>query len=285
MQKKIRQYIGMTLGVFITALAMNLFFIPNKIAAGGISGLATVLHYLFSFPVGVIMLAFNVPIFLMGLKLLGARYGINTLYCAMMLSVFIDLTAPFTPVVTQDILLNSLYGGVMSGIGIGLVFRFKGNTAGTALLAAMLNKLFKISVGQALLIFDTAVVAFAGIVFKSPELALYATISIFVTSQIIDLVQEGPVTNKAFFIFADRPEELAAKILKQIDRGATYLQSRGAYTGQAREMLLCVVDTSEVTELKELVYLHDARAFFIVTDAHEVVGEGFNKPEVKKKKK
>lgn len=285
MQKKIRQYIGMTLGVFITALAMNLFFIPNKIAAGGISGLATVLHYLFDFPVGVIMLAFNVPIFMMGLRLLGARYGINTLYCAMMLSVFIDITAKYTPVVTADILLNSLYGGVMSGIGIGLVFRFKGNTAGTALLAAMLNKMFNISVGQALLIFDGVVVAFAGLVFKSPELALYATISIFVTAQIIDLVQEGPVTSKAFFIFADRPDELADKILKKIDRGVTYMQSRGAYTGQSREMLLCVVDTSEVTELKELIYLHDAKSFLIVTDAHEVVGEGFTKPEFQKKKK
>ena len=281
-QKKIRQYVGMTLGVFIMAVAMNLFFIPNKIAAGGISGLSTVLHYLFNFPVGVIMLVFNIPIFIMGLKILGARYGINTLYCAFLLSLFIDFTAGYTPVVTQDILLNSLYGGVMCGLGMGLVFRFKGNTAGTALLAAMLNKLFKISVGQALLIFDAAVVAFAGIVFKSPELALYATISIFVTSQIIDLVQEGPITSKAFLIVAERPDELADKILNRIDRGVTYLQARGAYTGQTREMLLCVVDTSEVTELKELVYAHDPKSFLIVTDAHEVVGEGFNKPELKK---
>lgn len=274
-RKKIRQYVGMTLGVFITAVAMNLFFIPHKIAAGGISGLATVLHYLFDFPVGVIMLAFNVPIFLAGLKILGARYGINTLYCAMMLSVFIDSTAPFIPAVTEDILLNSLYGGVLCGVGMGLVFRFQGNTAGTALLAAILNKLTKISVGQSLLIFDTAVVAFAGLAFRSSELALYAAISIFVTSQIIDLVQEGPMTSKAFLIAAQRPDDLAAKIFKEIDRGVTFLQGRGGYTGENREMLLCVVDTSEVTQLKDLVYAHDPHSFMIVSDAHEVVGEGF----------
>lgn len=284
MQKKIRQYIGMTLGVLITALAMNLFFIPHKIAAGGISGLATVLHYLFDFPVGIIMLIFNIPIFILGLRILGARYGINTLYCAAMLSIFIDLTSRFMPVVTEDILLNSLYGGVMTGVGMGLVFRFKGNTAGTALLAAIVHKLFRISVGQALLLFDVCVVAFAGITFKSPELALYATISIFVTSQIIDLVQEGPATSKAFLVMAEQPDELGQKILKKIDRGVTFLTGRGGYTGQSREMLLCVVDTSEVTELKELIYLHDPKAFLIVSDAHEVVGEGFAKPAMEKKK-
>lgn len=282
MQKKIRQYVGMTLGIFITAVAMNLFLIPHKIAAGGVSGLATVLHYLFDFPVGVLMLIFNIPIFLFGLKILGARYGINTLYGAIMLSVFIDLTEKFTPVVTEDILLNCLYGGVMVGVGMGLVFRFKGNTAGTSLLAAILNKLFHISVGQALMIADGCVVAFAGIVFKSPELALYATISIFVTSQIIDLVQEGPATSKSFLIMVENPEVLADKIFQEIDRGVTYLQGRGGYTGQSREMLLCVVDTSEVTQLKELIVQHDSKAFIIVNDAHEVFGEGFSRYEIKK---
>lgn len=284
MQKKIRQYIGMTLGVLVTAVAMNLFFIPHKIAAGGISGLATVLHYLFQFPVGAIMLAFNVPIFIFGLKIFGARYGVNTLYCAAMLSVFIDATASVTPVVTGDILLNALYGGVMTGVGMGLVFRFRGNTAGTALLAAIVNKLFHISVGQALLIFDGVVVAFAGITFQSPELALYAAISIFVTSQIIDLVQEGPATSKAFLIVAEKPDELARRIFEKIDRGVTYLSGRGGFTGKSREMLLCVVDTSEVTELKELIYQHDPKSFLIVTEAHEVVGEGFMAPLAAQKK-
>lgn len=284
MRRWARQYLGMTLGVLIAAVAMNLFYIPHKIAAGGVSGLATVLHYLLDLPVGALMLAFNVPIFLLGLRLLGARYGVNTLYCAAILSLFIDWTAPYLPVVTSDILLNSLYGGVMCGVGFGIVFRCGGNTAGTALLAAILNKLFKISIGQALLIFDVSVVAFAGIAFRSPELALYATISIFVTTQLIDLIQEGPATSKAFFVVAEAPEVLADKIFRSVDRGVTYLQCRGGYTGQGREMLLCVVDTTEVTVFKNLIYQHDPRAFVIVTDAHEVLGEGFKAPELEQKK-
>lgn len=282
MKKKVRQYFGMTLGIILAAFAMNMFFIPHKIAAGGISGLSTVLHYLTGWPVGALMLAFNIPIFIFGVKLLGTRYGITTLYGAAMLSFFIDLLAPFTPVLTDDILLNALYGGVVTGVGMGLVFRFGGNTAGTALLAAIFNKLFRISVGQALLIADGCVVALAGFVFGSPELALYAAISIFVTSQIIDLVQEGPVTSKAFWIMAREPEVLAGRILKEIDRGVTHLQGRGGYTGQEKELLLCVVDTSEVTRLQNLILDHDGRAFFIIGDAHEVVGEGFGSVETQK---
>lgn len=275
MKKWLRQYVGMTIGIILAAVALNMFLIPNKVAAGGVSGLATVLYHLSGWPVGVIMLVFNVPLFFWGIKVLGPRYGLNTLYGAAALSISIDVLAPYTPVLTHDLLLSSLYGGVVSGIGMGLVFRFRGNTAGTAMAAAILNKLYGISVGQALLAADFIVVAFAGLVFKSPELALYATISIFVTSQIIDLVQEGPSTSKAFLIMTDKPQEVADGILYEIDRGVTFLQGKGGYTGQSRELLLCVVSTSEVTRLKELIYQQDQRAFVIVSDVHDVMGEGF----------
>ena len=276
MHKEIRRYIGMTIGIAIVALGINMFFVPNKIAAGGVTGLATVLHYISGLSVGSLMLIFNVPLFIIGIKILGAKYGIKTLYGAIALAVFVDVLAPFTPALTHDILLNSIYGGLLVGVGMGLVFRFRGNTAGTALAAAILHKLFNITVGQALLILDFFVVAFAGIVFKSPELALYAIIAIFVTSKIIDLVQEGPNNSKAFFIMAAEPDVLAEGILKEVDRGVTFLQGKGGYTGQDRELLLCVVETSEVTQLKELIYQHDPQAFIIVTDAQEVLGEGFS---------
>lgn len=276
MQKKIRRYLGMTIGIAIVAIGINMFFVPNKIAAGGITGLATVLHYLSGLSVGSLMLIFNVPLFIIGIKILGAKYGLKTLYGAIALAVLVDVFAPYTPTLTHDILLNSIYGGLLVGVGMGLVFRFRGNTAGTALAAAILHKLFNITVGQALLILDFFVVAFAGIVFKSPELALYAIIAIFVTAKIIDLVQEGPNNSKAFFIMAAEPELLAEGILKEVDRGVTFLQGKGGYTGQDRELLLCVVETSEVTQLKELIYQHDPQAFIIVTDAQEVLGEGFS---------
>jgi len=277
-----RDYLGILVGAVITAVSLNMFLIPNKVAAGGISGLATVLHYLLGWPVGLIMLAFNIPLFVLGIKVMGARYGLNTLFGAGVLSVAIDVTAPFTPVLTSDLLLSSLYGGVVGGIGLGLVFRSKGNTAGTALAAVLLNKWLGIRIGQAMMAADFFVIVFAGVAFKSPELALYALISMFVTGQIIDLVQEGPSSSKAFFVMSSQPDRLADDILNELDRGVTLFQVKGCYTGELKEMLLCVVSTSEVTELKELIYQTDPKAFVIVTSAHEVLGEGFT--EVKRVK-
>ncbi len=279
----IKDYVGMTLGIFLLAVSLNMFLVPNKVAAGGISGFATVLYHLTGWPVGVVMLVFNIPLFFIGVKILGARYGLNTLYGAAMLSIFIDVTAPYTPVMTHDLLLASIYGGVVGGIGCGLIFRFKGNTAGTALLAAILNKLFQIRIGQALLLSDFGVIVFAGVVFKSPELALYALISIFVCAQIIDLVQEGPSTAKAFFVVCNKPQEVGDAIIEEMDRGVTYWQARGGYTGDNREMLLSVVGQDEISQLKEIVYQQDPKAFVIVADAHEVLGEGFKEAPPDKK--
>lgn len=275
-----RDYLGITVGATITAIGLNMFLVPNKIAAGGVSGLATVLHYLLDWPVGLIMLAFNIPLFILGIKIMGTRYGLNTLFGAGVLAVAIDVMAPFTPVLTSDLLLSSLYGGVVCGIGMGLVFRSKGNTAGTALAAVILNKLLGIRIGQAMMASDFFVIVFAGVAFKSPELGLYALIAMFVTGQIIDLVQEGPSSSKAFFVMSSQPDQVADAILSELDRGVTRFQATGGYTGQPREMLLCVVSTSEVTQLKELIYEIDSKAFVIVTSAHEVLGEGFT--EVKR---
>lgn len=275
MKKLVRDYLGVTFGVLLMAVGLNMFLVPNKVAAGGVSGLATVLHYMFGWPVGMLMLAFDIPLFIIGFKTLGTRYGINTLYGAVALPVITDLTAPYTPVLTHDLLLASLYGGVISGIGMGLVFRFKGNTAGTALAAAIINKFLGISIGQSLMIADCIVITFAGIAFDSAELAMWGLISLFVTGKIVDLVQEGASSARAFWIMTGKPDEVADAILKEIDRGVTIFQGRGGYTGRARETLLCVADTSEFTRLKDLIYSKDPKAFVIVTDAHEVLGEGF----------
>lgn len=271
----IRSIVGITVGAILTAIALNMFLIPNKVAAGGVSGMATVLHYLIGVPVGITMLALNVPLFLASIKVLGAKFGMRTLYGAAILSVVIDLTAPFTPVLTHDLLLSSLYGGVLSGVGMGLVFRFGGTTAGTDLLAAIINRLTGVSVGQALLAVDFFVIASAGVAFASAELSLYALISLWLTSYIIDLIQEGPSTAKAFFIMSEKSEDVGERIMSELGRGVTFFQSKGGYTGQARDVLFCVVSTSEVVRLKELVSSIDPRAFVIVADTHEVMGEGF----------
>lgn len=269
------EFLGVTSGVALTALGLDLFLIPNKIAAGGVSGLATVLHYLIHVPVGLAMLVLNVPLFLMGIYRLGLKFGFRSLYGTISLSFLVDALAPYVPALTRDPLLASVFGGVFTGLGLGLVFRFRGTTGGTDLAAAVLRTYTGANVGQLLFMVDAIVVLAAGLAFNSWELAMYALITIFVTAWLIDLVQEGISYAKAFFIISDKADRIAPMVLQQLNRGATALQGRGMYTGVHREVLFVVVNRAEVTRLKDLVYQEDPRAFVIMADAHEVLGEGF----------
>lgn len=275
--KTVYEIIGVTIGVLLLALGLDMFLIPNKIAAGGVSGIATILHYLFGAPVGVAILALNIPLFAMGIYRLGLHFGFRSLYGTIMLSLAVDLLAPVLPVPTDDILLASLYGGVLTGLGMGLVFRFRGTTGGTDLAAAVLRTYTGVNIGQLLFLVDGAVVLAAGIAFRSAELAMYALITIFITAWLIDLVQEGISYAKAFLIISEHPAEIAEAILAGLDRGATAWSARGVYTGAQREVLLSVVNRAEVTRLKDIVHGVDPRAFVILADVHEVLGEGFKK--------
>lgn len=275
--KTVYEIAGVTIGVLLLALGLDMFLIPNKIAAGGVSGIATILHYLFGAPVGVAILALNIPLFAMGIYRLGLRFGFRSLYGTITLSLAVDLLAPVLPVPTDDILLASLYGGVLTGLGMGLVFRFRGTTGGTDLAAAVLRTYTGVNIGQLLFLVDGAVVLAAGIAFRSAELAMYALITIFITAWLIDLVQEGISYAKAFLIISEHPAEIAEAILAGLDRGATAWSARGVYTGAQREVLLSVVNRAEVTRLKDIVHGVDPRAFVILADVHEVLGEGFKK--------
>lgn len=273
--KKLWEFFWVTAGVVLTALGLDLFLIPNKIAAGGVSGIATILHYVIGSPVGLTMLALNVPLFAMGIYRLGLTFGFRSLYGTISLSFAVDFFDVFVPVPTQDPLLASLFGGVLVGLGLGLVFRFRGTTGGTDLAAAILRTYTGVNIGQLLFLVDATVVLAAGFVFQSWELALYALITIFITAWVIDLVQEGISYTKAFFIISDRVDIIAGKVLRELGRGATALKGRGLYTGTDREVLLTVVNRSEVSRLKEMVYHTDPGAFVIVADVREVLGEGF----------
>ncbi len=273
--KTLHEIAGVTLGVLLTALGLDIFLVPAKIAAGGVSGMATVLHYLLGFPVGVTMLVLNVPLFIMAVYRLGLKFGFRSLYGTISLSFFVDALAPFMPVVTRDLLLAGIFGGVLVGLGLGLVFKYRGTTGGTDLAAAIIRTYTGANVGQILFLVDGVVVLAAGVSFKSWELAMYALITIFVTAWLIDLVQEGISYAKAFFIISGDPDKMAGVVLREIDRGVTVLRGKGAYSGVERDVLLVVVNRSEVTRLKDLVRQVDSRAFVILTDVHEVLGEGF----------
>jgi len=274
--KVFREYMGVLLGVAITAAGLDMFLIPNKIAAGGVSGIATIVYYLVKFPVGMTMLAINIPLFLLSIKEMGLSFGVRSLFGTVTLSLFVDLLANYLPVPTHDIFLASLYGGVLVGVGLGIVFRSKGTTGGTDLAAALIHRYTGLPIGMSLLSIDACVIVAAGIFFNA-EAAMFALITVFVTARVIDIVQEGVGYAKAALIISDHNDRIAEVILHQMDRGATALRGRGLYTKHEKDVLLSVVTQSEVTRLKEMVYAVDPKAFVIVANIHEVLGEGFRK--------
>ena len=278
MRKIFFTYTMITLGSLFTAVGLDMFLVPNRIAAGGVSGLATVIFHIMGFPVGLTMLAINIPLFLASLRILGTRFGMKTLYGFFSLSVFVDIMEPFITSPTQDPLLASVYGGVLTGIGLGIVFRSGGTTGGTDLAAQLLLRYVSTSSGQALLIIDGLVILLAAFVF-SAELALYALISVFISSRVIDAVQEGVGYGKAAFIISDYEKRIAQGILNDMERGATFFDGKGAYSLKKKGIILTVVSRSEVTRLKNLVSGVDPDAFVIVTSVNEVLGEGFKETE------
>ncbi|MDH7577964.1 MAG: YitT family protein [Bacillota bacterium] len=276
-KRLIRSYIWITLGSLGTALALDLFLVPNRIAAGGVSGLATILYHLLGIPVGWTLLAINIPLFFLSYRELGFQVVVRSLYGAVATSIFVEVLAPRVPALTGDLLLASVYGGIVAGFGMGIVLRAHGTTGGTDLVARLISKYLPVTVGQALLGADFVVISLAGVFFNA-ELALYALLGLLATSKVVDLVQEGISYAKAAFIISVRSQEVARAIFRELERGVTSLQGEGMYTGEKRPVLLCVVAKSEESRLKEVIYEVDARAFVFITDAHEVLGEGFKIP-------
>lgn len=277
--KELLDYLGVAVGVSITALALVWLLIPNKIAAGGVSGLGVILYHKWGFPVALVMLIMNVPLFLASVWVFGPRYGGKTLFGTVFISMMISFwdTVIRLPPLTRNPLLAALYGGVIAGVGMGICFRFRGTTGGTDLAAQLLNRFTGISVGHGLFLFDGFVVVLAGLVFRSAELALYAIITIFVTAKFLDSVLEGLDYAKAAFIISDQAEIIGRKIISELNRGATGLAGRGLYSAARKEVILAVIARAEEMKLKELVNRIDPAAFVIITDVHEVLGEGFQK--------
>ncbi|MBS3970958.1 MAG: YitT family protein [Clostridia bacterium] len=268
------EYLGIFVGVVLTALALVLFLIPNKIAAGGVSGLATVVFHTLGFPVGLTMLAINTPLFIFSVKELGARFGIKTLFGTITMAMVIDYLEPIVTPLTTDPFLAALYGGILAGIGIGIVFKYGGTTGGTDLGAQLLKRFTGMSSGQGLLIIDAFVITTAAIFFNV-ELALFALIALFATAKLIDLVQEGFHYARAAIIISNSPDKVTREIFGSLNRGVTILKGKGAYSGRERDILLVVISQSEVTRLKVLVHDIDHNAFIIITHVHEALGEGF----------
>jgi uncharacterized membrane-anchored protein YitT (DUF2179 family) len=277
--RELLDYLGVAAGVGITALALVWLLIPNKIAAGGVSGLGVIVYHHWGIPVALTMLVFNVPLFLLNIWVFGPRYGGKALFGTLFISVMISFwdTVVHLEPLTRNPLLAALYGGVVAGVGMGICFRFRGSTGGTDLVAQLLNRFTGISIGHGLFLCDGFVVALAGLSFHSTELALYAIITIFVTGKFLDSVLEGFDYAKAAFVISDQAEQIGRKIITDLNRGATGLLGRGLYSSKRKEVILVVISRAEEMKLKELVNRIDPDAFVIITDVHEVLGEGFQR--------
>lgn len=278
------EYIGITVGCALMAISLNFFLKPNMIAPGGVTGLAIVIEGLIGIPIDITNLVINVPLFITGLMILGKAFGVKTAYAIVALSGFIRFFLIIFgegAMITHDLLLAAVYGGVLMGIGLGTVFRFGGTTGGTDLAGAILNKYFpNISTAKLMMILDLIVVVAAGIVERNIETSLYSVIALYIAVKLADFIVEDLSYAKAFYIISKDSDVIGKRIMQEIGRGVTSLEGRGLYTNSKKDVLMCVVNRVQVAKLKKIVYEIDEKAFMMVTTVHEVLGEGFK--EIKK---
>ncbi len=268
-------YILLVAGAVLIALGADVFLIPNQVISAGLFGIAVIFHYLLGTPVGLVTLALNIPLFLAMLRWGGGwRAGVRTVIAVAIMSITVDLLAGRLPLVTRDPLLYTLYGGILDGLGIGLIFRAQGTTGGIDIIARLMQRHRGLEPSQVLLVLSGLTLAMAAIVF-GVERALYAMIVASVSSMMVDLVQQGLGRAKVAFIISTQHERVRAAILEEMERGVTILPGEGGYTGASRPVLMCAVAQSEVSVLKRLVGQHDPDAFMVIAPAQEVLGEGF----------
>ena len=267
-------YAQIFIGSVIGAAAYPTFLIPNNIAPGGLTGVATILNYLAGWPVGITALVLNIPLFLIGYRTMGKVFAFRSLVATALFTILIDIL-PLKPV-SEDPLLGTLFGGVVLGIGLGLILRGGATTGGSDMIARMVHKRFPVvTVGGFLFLLDCAVILCAWFT-MSAKAALYALICIFINAKAVDLVLAGFGSAKACFIITNRAVDITQRIMNELDRGATVVNGTGAYSGQERTLLISVVSQREVIPLKKIVRQEDEKAFMFITDTHETLGEGFS---------
>lgn len=266
---------AVVVGCFIYAASVHMFTNPNMIAIGGLTGIGSVLNYLWDLPIGLSVFAMNVPLFLLSWKKLGKEFFIKTAFATAMMSLFLDLTS-FLPVFTEDKLLAAVAGGVGTGVGLGLIFSRGIATGGTDLLAKLVKGWFRgISYGKVILFADAAILIFAGIVYADLWSVLYSAIAVWLSSTVIDTILNGIDRAKSVSIITDQKQQVLNRILKEVNRGATVWNAEGGYTKEGRDVILVVVRNYELFHLKQTVKATDPDAFMIISDATEVMGRGF----------
>jgi len=274
--RKFLDYLIITIGVSILSLGLALFLIPHKIAAGGISGVGIILFYLFGINVGYTIFFLNLILFVLGFRILGRSFGFKTIYATLAYSAIVAVLSRILPPegVTDDMILNVLFGCFLSGAGMAIVFSREASTGGTDIIAMILKKLVNLDVSWGLLIVDFTITLFAG-VFFGKDIGMYALLGVIVNTFTIDTVLAGVTTSIQVMIISDRYERIKERILNDVRRGATLLHGEGAFTGKDRKIILTVLRRKEFVRLKGIVKEEDPDAFLLVSHVREVLGEGF----------
>ena len=264
-----------TLGCMIMAFNINYFFLGNKLAQGGVGGLSLILHYLSHIDISYIYFGLNVPLIIAAYIFLGKEFVVKTLYATVVLTISLKIFGNFREPL-DEILMASILGGALNGIGIGIVFYAGGSTGGTDIIAKIINKYYGIALGKVLLAMDFIILSLVAFIFGK-IIFMYTLISLVVTAKIVDLIQEGIYSAKGVTIITNKTEELKNRIMQDVERGLTIINAQGAYTQRDVSMLYCVVGKYQLIKVKNIVKEVDPEALMIVSHVHEVIGKGFLK--------
>lgn len=265
------------LGSLICGISYNVFIIPHKMLSGGLSGIALIINYVTGIKPGMMLFMLNIPVFLLGQKFVDKEFVILSLIGAVSFSLFLDSFSFLKyKMLVEDIMLSSIYGGIFNGIGIGIVLRNRASLGGIDIIAVIIKKYFSLNVGSTSLIINIAIVATSSLIYGIRP-AMYTLISMYVSSKVLDKVQEGFDIRKQVMIISDNEEELGNEIINRLHRGVTYLEGEGAFTRNKKKVIYCIVTLNQLAKLKQIVIETDPHAFMTVNDTAEVLGKGFSK--------
>ena len=274
-----RDYAWIALGAVLYSLSFDWFYVPNQIGVGGLTALGMILNHLSpAVPIGTVVLVLNIPLFILGWKFLGGHTLVSSLFAMAATSVLVDLIAAVYTFPPMDPMLAAVFGGVMLGVSLGMIFSRGATTGGTDLIARLLKLPFAwLPVGKLLMAVDLSMLLAVSIAFPSMESAMYGIISLYISTLVMDGVLYGMDRSKVAYIVTARPQEVAAEIDRQMDRGATFLHGEGSFSREEKLVLMCAFKQKQIVPLKALVHELDPDAFLIVCDAHEVLGQGFRR--------
>lgn len=273
-----KNFILIVLGAYLISLSINMFLLPHKMTTGGASGIATILYYLSNIPMGITILAINLPLFVIAIVKLGKKFVIKTIFSTVLLSVFLELFKYDQVIQTTqiDLLMSCIFGGIISGIGLSLTFKAGASSGGSDLLANIIYKLTKIqSLSKVLMGIEIVIISGVIICFKDINLGLYSIIALFISTKVIDVIFDGIYNTKVAMIITKKGDQIVESILSELGRGATITNSIGAHSGEENTTITCVITRNQIASLKQIIRDNDNRAMMYITNANEAIGKGF----------